>query len=211
MNLAQLELKRLTSLLGGVRKARHLAQAMRGPLAKYLSFERQAKRAWNQNLERLQMIHEYGEFEPFEPSSKERIEELDVFVSQLADDEKKVLRSIAKLEKSKRLTAPAVPIEERIAKRKKRSKAEARKAERKKSAWESFQKLADSSFSAWLITVQDKPTIVRESLLSMRRMLRAGELYDWGRELSIVHQYGGDRLAQDIKSLREDARAIVNS
>jgi hypothetical protein len=111
VNLAQLELKRLKSLLGGVRKARHLAQAMRGPLAKYLSFERQAKRAWNQNLERLQMVREYGEFEPFEASSKERIEELDVLVSQLADDEKKVLRAIAKLEKSKRLTAPSLPSE----------------------------------------------------------------------------------------------------
>jgi hypothetical protein len=197
--------------LGGVRKARHLAQAMRGPLAKYLSFERQAKRAWNQNLERLQMVREYGEFEPFEASSKERIDELDVLVSQLADDEKKVLRAIAKLEKSKRLTAPSLPIEERIAKRKKRSKAEARKAERKKAAWESFQKLADSEFGAWVVLAQDKPPIVRESLLSIRRMVRANTLYDTGRELALVRQYGGDLLANNVKTLVEKARELSNS
>jgi hypothetical protein len=108
MNLKQLELKRLRELLGAIRKGRHMAQAMRTPIARLLRFDRATASGINRvraKWEGMGLPEPIDEWErTFEDES---IELLRIHTAELASAEKKVLRRIGKLEKDPLLKAPA--------------------------------------------------------------------------------------------------------
>lgn len=131
MNLTQMELRRTEDLLRKVKEARHVAQAMRKPLAKYLALEAAIRRLVNGGIRRLNAVHE-TKFEGWDSTWQEKVEELKQGAVFLEGLQKEVEKRVKKLKGSPKLHAPSKPIEERIKGRRAKTK---RHGEKQKRNW----------------------------------------------------------------------------
>lgn len=146
MNLKQLELKRLRELLAAIRRGRHLAQAMRTPVARLMRFDRATSQGINRILakwETLGLKEPFGSFDrTFDDDS---IDRLKVHTTMLAQVEKKILARIARLEKDPLLRASASEVK---AARKQRTVAATRIAAKLKAALDERMAAADKQAEA---------------------------------------------------------------
>lgn len=141
MNLKQLELKRLRELLGAIRRGRHMAQAMRTPIARITRFDRMTSSGINRILAKWETL---GLKEPIGTVDRmfddDSIDRLKIHTAELAQVEKKVLGRIAKLEKDPLLRAPASEVK---AARKKQTAAQQRIAAKLETALDKRMAVVD--------------------------------------------------------------------
>lgn len=146
MNLKQLELKRLRELLAAVRRGRHMAQAMRTPIARLLRFDRATASGINRiraKWEDMGLPEPVQEWQrTFEDSS---IELLKIHGNELAKLEKKVLGRIGKLEKDPLLKVPASELK---AARNKKAARHQKAKERLKATLDKRMKVVDQETRA---------------------------------------------------------------
>lgn len=146
MNLKQLELKRLRELLAAIRKGRHMAQAMRTPIARITRFDRATTGGINRVLAKWETL---GLKEPiatiYRTFDDDFIDRLKSHTAELAQIEKKVLGRIVRLEKDPLLRAPASEVK---AARHKRTVAGQRIAAKLKDAEDKRMAVVDAQAEA---------------------------------------------------------------
>lgn len=146
MNIKQLELKRLRELLGAIRRGRHMAQAMRTPMARLVRFDRETANGINRVLAKWETL---GLKEPIGTVDRtfdsDSIDHLKVHTAELTQIEKKVVGRIAKLEKDPLLRAPASEVK---AARKRRTAAQQRITAKLKAALDKRMAVVDQQAAA---------------------------------------------------------------
>jgi hypothetical protein len=111
MNLKQLELKRLRELLGAIRTGRHMAQAMRTPIARLVRFDKATASGINRIVAKWEAMGLREPIDTFDRSfGDDPIDQLKVHTEELAKAEKKISSRIVKLEKDPLLHASAAEI-----------------------------------------------------------------------------------------------------
>lgn len=207
MNLTQLELKRTKELLAKVREARHVAQAMRKPLAQYLRFDGTIRRLVNGGIRRVNAIHE-SSFEEWATDWQPKIEELETAAKVLEKLQRQVEARIKRIKASPALTKPSKPIEERIRARRSKTKREKAKfiqlAERR-------EKL-DRDTIAYLVELQRtlETDDARNAAANIERYWRKRDMFnveranrDFARHPYPQYQAIGKRIADALKTVRE--------
>jgi hypothetical protein len=215
MNLKQLELKRLRELLGAVRKGRHMAQAMRTPVARLLRFDRATASGINRiraKWEGMGLPEPIDEWErTFEDES---IELLRIHASELAKREKKVLGRIIKLEKDPLLKAPAREV--KAARRKKaasREKAEERLRATVEKRMAVVDEQAREDFARLHADAQRHPRAIPEQwLVFMRTLEQAYFARRWGpydAALRLIASMGSPTDLEVLSRVLARARNVV--
>lgn len=197
MNLKQLELKRTRELLAACRRARHLAQAMRSPLAKYLRFQKEAIAQWNRALQKLQKVNEETRFELEDKISTEALDDLKTFAENWQSQEKAITKRITALSATKKLNDNR-PADERIAERRaKRSKKNKSEATRITKLRETRAAL-EPYFEQWKKEARGDGDLV---YLLQRAWENIANKFDLGFDLSNLRLKGHADWAETIKSL----------
>lgn len=182
MNIKQLELKRLRELLGAIRRSRHLAQAMRTPVARLVRFDRATASGINRVLakwEPMGIREPIGEFE--RTFGDEPIERLATHTKELAGLEKKIQERIARVTKDPLLHASASELK-KLRKRKssRRAQAETRLEAMSLRRFAELDKEAAEAFRFLEVDAQEHPRARPEDwALHLKALKQAYRQRNW--------------------------------
>jgi hypothetical protein len=215
MNLKQLELKRLRELLGAIRKGRHMAQAMRTPVARLLRFDRATASGINRiraKWEGMGLPEPIDEWErTFEDES---IERLGIHASELAKLEKKVVGRIAKLEKDPLLKAPAREVKAaRSKKAASRQKAEERLKASLDKRMATIDQQAREDFAQLRADAEEHPRALPdqwfELMLTLERLYFGRQWAAYDRALRLLASTGRPLDLEVLSRMLARARNVV--
>ena len=207
MNVKQLELKRLREALDSVRHARHVVQAMRKPLAQLLRLEHAA----NVRLKRADAGYERITGEPLldddiriSIGASDIPENLKGTAKALADEDKRLQKRIARLQKDRKLLSSAIELR-KVRKRlevARAKKAESRAAKKKVATLELLEAIRAAAVSETSVPVAN-------ALETMVHEVQTREYPDFGMSLAIIRHRGRDELADKLKRAFEKYREVA--